>query len=34
MIDQFRKQYEENFDVVIEGDGDLSFVNDLLEEIA
>ncbi len=33
-IDQFRKQYEENFDVVIEGDGDLSFVNDLLEEIA
>jgi 5'-nucleotidase len=32
-IDQQRKQYTENFDIVIEGDGDLSFVNELLEEL-
>jgi HAD superfamily hydrolase (TIGR01544 family) len=32
-IDQHRKQYTENFDIVVEGDGDLSFVNELLEEI-
>ncbi len=30
-VDQLRKQYEENFDIVI--DGDLSYVNDLLDEI-